>query len=77
MKNNGAIKEKYDRPLFRSISVDQFPGKSLSVRVVFANKLKAVQLDRDCKKNMLTLFIMVYMIETKSKNRIHVFNKLS
>ena len=25
--------------------VDQFPGKSLGVRVVFANKLKAVQLE--------------------------------
>ena len=44
MKKYWSNKRKYDRPLFRSMCVDQFPGKSLGVRVVFANKLKAVQL---------------------------------
>ena len=51
---------------------DQFPHKSLGVHLnLFANKLKVVQ-HRDPQKNILTLLIMVYMIETKSNNRIYI-----
>ena len=57
--------------ILRPIYVDQFPHKSLGVHVnLFANKLEVVQ-HRDRKK-MLGLLIMVYMIETKSKNRLYI-----
>ena len=48
--------------------VDQFPHKSLGVRVdVFANHLKVVHLVIAKKKTMLTMVIMVYMIEKTPK----------
>ena len=48
--------------------VDQFPHKSLGVRVnMFANTLKVVHLVIAKKKTMLTLVIMVYTIETNPK----------
>ena len=50
---------------------DLFPHRSLGVHVnVFANKLQVMS---NCdSKNMVRLLIMIYMIETKSKNRIYI-----